>query len=79
MRSYLLISFLLHSLCIFGLKAQIDESLFNEVESKVIEWRHHIHQNPELSNREFKTSEYVAKHLKSLGIEIQTGVAHTGI
>jgi len=79
MRSYLLISFLLHSLCILGLKAQIDESLFNEVESKVIEWRHHIHQNPELSNREFKTSEYVAKHLKSLGIEIQTGVAHTGV
>jgi amidohydrolase len=69
----------LHSLCILGLKAQIDESLFNEVESKVIEWRHHIHQNPELSNREFKTSEYVAKHLKSLGIEIQTGVAHTGV
>jgi amidohydrolase len=79
MRSYLLISFLLHSLFILGLKAQIDESLFNEVESKVIEWRHHIHQNPELSNREFKTSEYVAKHLKSLGIEIQTGVAHTGV
>jgi amidohydrolase len=79
MRSYLLISFLLHSFFILGLKAQIDESLFNEVESKVIEWRHHIHQNPELSNREFKTSEYVAKHLKSLGIEIQTGVAHTGV
>ena len=49
------------------------------MESKVIKWRHHIHQNPELSNREFKTSEYVATQLKSLGIDVQTGVAHTGV
>jgi amidohydrolase len=32
-----------------------------------------------LSNREFKTAEYVAAHLKSLGIEVQTGIAHTGV
>ncbi len=49
------------------------------IESKVIEWRRDIHQNPELSNREFKTAEKIAKHLKSLGIEVQTGVAHTGV
>lgn len=59
--------------------AQLNEATFNEIESKVVEWRHHIHQNPELSNREFKTAEYVATHLKSLGIEVQTGVAHTGV
>ncbi len=35
--------------------------------------------NPELSNRAFKTGEQVAAHLKSLGIEVQTGVAHTGV
>jgi amidohydrolase len=50
-----------------------------EIEKKVIEWRHHLHQYPELSNRETKTAAYVAEHLKSLGIEIQTGVAHTGV
>jgi amidohydrolase len=50
-----------------------------ELEQKVIEWRRDIHKNPELSNREFKTAEKVAKHLKSLGIEVQTGVAHTGV
>ena len=55
------------------------ESLSEQIEGKVIEWRHHIHQNPELSNREQKTGEYVAEHLKSLGIEVQTGVAHTGV
>jgi amidohydrolase len=46
---------------------------------KVIEWRRHIHQNPELGNREFKTMEYIAAHLKSLGLEVTTGVAKTGI
>lgn len=61
------------------LRAQINSSDFDQVDSKVIEWRHHIHQNPELSNREFKTSAYVAEHLESLGIEVQRGVAHTGV
>ncbi|MDX1941812.1 MAG: amidohydrolase [Saprospiraceae bacterium] len=49
------------------------------IESKVIDWRHHLHQHPELSNREFETAKYVVNHLKSLGLEIKTGVAHTGV
>lgn len=53
--------------------------LINNVESKVIDWRRHFHANPELSNREFKTAEVIAKHLRSLGMEVQTGVAHTGV
>lgn len=52
---------------------------FEAIESKVIEWRRDIHQNPELGNREFKTAEKITAHLKSLGIEVQTGVAHTGV
>lgn len=52
---------------------------YSAVAEKVIEWRRDIHQNPELSNREFKTAEKIAEHLKSLGIEVQTGVAHTGV
>lgn len=62
--------------------AQMDNSLLkdiNAIESKVIDWRHHFHQNPELSNREFKTAEKIAKHLKSLGMEVQTGVGKTGV
>ncbi len=55
------------------------EKDYAAIESKVVEWRREIHQNPELSNREFKTAEKIAKHLKSLGIEVQTGVAHTGV
>ncbi|MCW8879018.1 MAG: amidohydrolase [Kangiellaceae bacterium] len=59
-------------------KTKIDE-LVDQVESKVIDWRRHFHQFPELSNREFKTAEKVAAHLKSLGLEVETGVAHTGV
>lgn len=55
------------------------EKDYSNIESKVVDWRREIHQNPELSNREFKTAEKIAKHLESLGIEVQTGVAHTGV
>ncbi len=50
-----------------------------EIEDKLIEWRHHFHENPELSNREFKTAEKIAAHLKSLGLEVETGIAKTGV
>ncbi|WP_411359526.1 M20 family metallopeptidase [Pseudidiomarina salilacus] len=50
-----------------------------ELEQQVIEWRRDLHQNPELSNREFRTSKVVAEHLRELGIEVQTEVAHTGV
>ena len=50
-----------------------------KLNQKVIEWRRDFHQNPELSNREFKTAEKIAKHLKSLGLDVQTHVAHTGV
>lgn len=73
---FIILGFLVSNLF---LHSQINPADYDQVESKVIEWRHHIHQNPELSNREFKTAEYVAAHLKSLGIEVQTGIAHTGV
>ena len=56
----------------------LDKDIAN-IENKVIEWRRDFHQNPELSNREFKTAEKIAAHLKSLGLEVQIGVAHTGV
>jgi amidohydrolase len=59
--------------------AQMVSKQAKKINNKVVEWRHHIHQNPELSNREFKTGEYIAAHLKSLGLEVKTGVAKTGV
>ncbi|MCG9734517.1 amidohydrolase [Pseudoalteromonas shioyasakiensis] len=55
------------------------KSANKSVSEKVIKWRRHLHQYPELSNREFETAKYVAKHLRSFGLEVQTGVAHTGV
>ena len=49
------------------------------IEQKVIAWRHDLHQNPELGNREFRTADIIAKHLQSLGIEIKTKVGITGV
>ena len=46
---------------------------------QVIAWRRDIHQHPELSNREFRTSKLVAEHLRALGMEVRTEVAHTGV
>ena len=46
---------------------------------RIVEIRHDLHQNPELSNRETRTAGIVAAHLRSLGLEVRTGVAHTGV
>ncbi|MEX2468180.1 MAG: amidohydrolase [Pseudohongiellaceae bacterium] len=49
------------------------------IEDRVIAWRRDIHQHPELSNREFRTAELVAEHLRALGLEVETEVAYTGV
>lgn len=46
---------------------------------KLVEWRRHLHQYPELSNREVKTAAFIEKHLRNLGLEVRTGVAKTGV
>ncbi|MEQ9266375.1 MAG: amidohydrolase [Balneolaceae bacterium] len=61
-----------------NLKTIIDQKA-DEIENQVIEWRRYFHENPELSNREFNTAKKVAEHLQSLGLEVQTGVAYTGV
>ncbi|WP_242979054.1 amidohydrolase [Rhodohalobacter mucosus] len=55
------------------------DSKSEELYENVVEWRRHFHQYPELSNREFETATMVAEHLRSLGIEVETEVAHTGV
>ena len=62
---------------------QTNETALNEnikaIMPKVVEWRRHFHQNPELSNREYKTGALVADYLKSLGLEVKYPVAKTGV
>lgn len=66
--------------------AQVPNKVYDQIdarakaiEPKVVAWRRDFHEHPELSNHEVRTSRIVADHLRSLGIEVQTGVAHTGV
>ena len=60
------------------LTAEIDRRE-QQIATKVVAWRRDIHEHPELGNRETRTAKIVADHLRALGIEIRTGVAHTGV
>lgn len=79
------ISFTLAALLMFHLvdaQNSTDEKAMQKATAilpKVIEWRRHLHEHPELGMREYKTAEYIAAHLRSLGIEVKTGVGKTGV
>ena len=60
------------------LDTEIDR-LCSQMETRTIAWRRDIHQHPELSNRESRTAGLVADHLRKLGLEVRTEVAHTGV
>ena len=78
MRNFLLIL----SSFAFNISADLKVSLDQELKTlmpKVIEWRHDIHEHPELGNREFRTSNKVKTHLESLGIKVESGIAYTGV
>ena len=76
--------FLLLSIISISVTAQKDwtaviNTAVAKIEPKCIAWRRQLHQNPELGNREFKTAKLIAEHLRSLGLEVKEGVAHTGV
>jgi amidohydrolase len=60
------------------LSADIDR-LIADAQPQLLEWRRHLHQHPELSNREVETAKYVAERLRSFGLEPQTGIARNGV
>jgi amidohydrolase len=77
----LILPFLLLSTTAFSqsnLKLAIDKKA-TSIESKVIEWRRDFHKYPELGNQEFRTAKVIAKHLRSLGMEVTENVAVTGV
>jgi amidohydrolase len=78
-----LFSFLLTVLSIQSFSQQAVSALMVQkaeaIQTKLVEWRRYLHQHPELGNREFKTAEFIAEHLKAVGIEVKMGVAKTGV
>ena len=57
-----------------AIKKEID-LLIPEME----QWRHHIHQHPEIAFEEKETSDFIAKKLESFGIEVHRGLGGTGL
>lgn len=62
-----------------GLTTEALHAQARAIEPKLVQWRRDFHRHPELGNREFRTSKIVAEHLQSLGLEVHTGLAHTGV
>lgn len=82
MRKFLIATFLIVS--VYTPTFAIDmsreiEAATSKIMPQIIEWRRHIHQNPELGNREFQTAKYIETHLRKLGLEVRTGIAKTGV
>lgn len=76
MKNLLFVFFILISQFLFS--QNIDNQI-NDIEDKLISWRHDFHKYPEVSNREFRTSEVIAKHLESLGITVTRNVGVNGV
>ena len=82
MRKWLPVLFLCLSPCAATTVAAAEddvERLAASVDAQVVEWRRDIHAHPELGNREFRTAELVAGHLRALGLEVRTAIGHTGV
>ena len=60
------------------LSSLIDEKIDKHL-PEIIKIRRFLHMNPELGNREFETAKLVASKLLSLGLEVKTGIAKTGV
>src|SRR5579863_1325887 len=60
------------------LYARVD-AFADRVADAAIKDRRYIHQHPELSNREFATSAYIAARARALGLEVRTPIGKTGV
>ncbi len=69
---------LTHAALAVDMSKEIDAATA-KIMSKVVDWRRHVHQYPELGNREVKTAKFVEDHLRKLGLEVRTGIAKTGV
>lgn len=82
MKSIILSFLLLISVAVTGQTDKVRQTIKTKadaIEAKMVGWRRDFHAHPELGNREFRTSEIVAKHLESLGLEVKRGVGKTGV
>ena len=82
MRIHLLALFLLFTFPSIAQKSTLRNQVniaADKIEQQLIAWRRDIHEHPELGNQEVRTAAIIARHLQGLGMEVKTGVAHTGV
>lgn len=81
MKIFSILFFLLFSVQAFAQNARLPQvnTKADALKDQVTAWRRDFHEHPELGNHEVRTSAIVAKHLQSLGIQVQTGIATTGV
>ncbi len=73
---------ILHASTVHAQAAALEDqvrSRASAAEQKLIGWRRDIHEHPEMVDQEIRTSKLVADHLRSLGMEVRTGIARTGV
>tara|TARA_B100000809_G_scaffold96615_1_gene95190 strand:- start:6496 stop:7695 length:1200 start_codon:yes stop_codon:yes gene_type:complete len=58
---------------------QLIKEKASSYKQEVIEIRRYLHQNPELSFKEYNTSKYVCSKLEEFGIEYESGIVETGV
>lgn len=81
-KTKLLTAFFLFCTCSSVMAQDISKTIETKalaVQSKLVEWRRHLHEHPELGNREYNTAAYIVAQLKDLGLDIQTGIGKTGV
>jgi len=82
MKIILILAMLFTSVIVFGQTGKLRTKIHlaaDKIEQQVINWRRDLHEHPELGNNELRTAALIAKELTALGIEVKTGVAHTGV
>jgi amidohydrolase len=82
MKKLYLFLLLVSSLPAFAQTQSVKEDVSKKadaLQSQIIAWRRDFHEHPELGNHEVRTSGIIAKYLQSLGFEVKTGVATTGV
>ena len=58
--------------------ASVDAAV-QRVTPQVVDWRRDFHQHPELGFAETRSAAVIADHLRSLGLEVRTGIGKTGV
>jgi amidohydrolase len=82
MKKIYLILLLTYTIPVFAQQPSFKDrvsKMADSLQNQIVTWRRDFHEHPELGNHEFRSADIIAKHLRSLGLEVKTGIATTGV